>query len=212
MIERGAEVYIQFAANDPGAPGPERCLHPGRIVEGSGSSYLGEFRLKRRSFEPGTEALLYREIGGRFLQSWVSIQAMEVRGREWRLWLDVVGAPRSAESRQWQRVAAAGQGVRLTLGKADSAEILDLGVNGFSASSAECYAIGDVLDAELFYKGRGYRSRVEIKSANAMPEGDTHYGVLCIDAEGNPNPQGFPDIYLALLRARGQGPRRREDS
>ena len=204
VIEPGAEVYIQFAENDasaPGhAPGEERCLHPGTILEGSGTSFLGEFRIKDRAFAPGTEAILYQEFRGRFLQSWVSIQAMETRARAWRLWLDVVSAPHSAESRQWQRVSAVGTSVRVTLEGKFPAELIDLGVNGFSVATSEAYAVGDVVPADLFYKGRSYRSDIVIKSSVPMPEGTVHYGALCIDEDGAPNAQGFPDIYLALLR------------
>lgn len=201
MIQPGAEVYIQFAANDPAAPGEERYLHPGTILEGGGSSFLGEFRIKDREFAPGTEAILYQDLHGRFLQVWVSIQAMETRSRAWRLWLDVVSAPHSAESRQWQRVSAVGAPVRVTLSDKVAAELIDLGVNGFSVATSEAaYAIGDVLSVDLFYKGRSYQSDIVIKNVVSMPEGTVHYGALCIDEHGAPNAQGFPDIYLALLR------------
>lgn len=189
------EAYIQLPDPEPG-----RALYAGTIGPDEAPGYLrGDFALRRRTIEAGMELLLYHAPHGRFTQQWVVVEAAEPRGATTRLRLACVSQPMSAESRQWQRVPAAGRGVIVRLG-GRPAELLDVGVTGVSVCSGEVLAAGDILDATVLYKTRAASCRVEVRTAVAMPEGDWHYGLLCVDHLGTPSARGFAEIYLELVR------------
>jgi hypothetical protein len=189
------EAYIQLPDPEPG-----RALYAGTIAPDTAPGYLyGEFSVRRRTIDPGTELLLYHAPHGRFAQQWVVVESAEPRGPTIRLRLACVSQPMSAESRQWQRVPAMGCGAVVRLAGAP-AELMDVGVTGVSVCSGAIHTEGDLLETSVAYKERVAMCRVEVRTAVAMPEGDWHYGLLCVDEHGTPSARGFGEIYLELMR------------
>ena len=190
------EAYIQLPDREPA-----RSLYAGQITPDPRPGYFrGEFTLRRRQIAAGAQLLLYHDGSGRFTQQLVLVEAVALRGATTELSLACVSEPLSAECRQWQRVPAAGCGAAVRLSGDRSAELLDVGVAGVSVCTDATFEVGDTVEVMIALHSCAATFLAQVRSAVALAEGDWHYGLLSVDAAGQPRAGGLAEIYLELLR------------
>ena len=159
----------------------ERVLHPAKVVEVQDGIYTAQLEEPDLPLTAGQNVLLYYEIDRKFMQQAARIDAVLQVEPEAIVGLETIGAPMSAEERQWYRVSTTLADLTAKIDSEEPCPIQDVSSVGLAVLSRNRHHVGAVVTASVHHEGRHYAGSATVQSIREMGDGWCRYGLACAD-------------------------------
>ncbi len=161
-------------------------LYPGKVFATTDKGYNAVFEGGAFSLEGGAEVLVFYEINDRPMQQPVRVlsvleEKLDDDGTRLTLEFETTGDPVSADTRECYRVSCYSADVKVQLGEdPEMCEVLDVSATGFAILSDAVYAVGQTLQATLYYNGTPVQGTAVLQSYRASDK-KNRYGLRAVD-------------------------------
>ncbi len=192
-----ADILVQLPEEKP-----QRRLHPAK--HGGAEGRLQRLELASAlPIEVGHELFVYYEEQRQFVQQPARVEQIDESGLS--LWIALLAAPASAESRQSYRCSTLVEDIAATLGAEADCEVLDVSETGFAVHARTRHELDSRLPAAIRFEGLESEGHVIVQSSR--PRGSRwRYGLRVVGGElQGVLPRISLDIQRRQLRRRASG-------
>jgi hypothetical protein len=198
-LKEGSRVFLHFDS-----PSRGRVLQLGVIHEMRDAGWTLAFEVRHRAVETGEEKLVYYNLGRKFIQQLVLVEAQSSGGPPFILTLKPIGDPIPVETRQEDRISTIGTGLTATLEDEDGCLVHDVSLSGLAAIATQKYPIGRCVEIAIPFGDEEYVGQVEIRCINPLDNGKVRYGLLGVfdTTEGRSLQNGLTRMTLEIQQQR----------
>jgi hypothetical protein len=175
MLRTGTAMFLLIPGKSP-----ERVLHPGKVTESDGASFVAEFAAPLHLI-PALDVNTFTEVNGKFMQQGAVVVDVRCTSPAPIASFRRVGDPVSAEARQTYRISTVMEGIVALIGNEELCRVVDVSPEGFAGVIGRDYQLGSLTAVTLNYEGRTFSAVARVQAIKGLPDGRLRYGFYISD-------------------------------